>query len=217
MIAMTVVLADDHPVVRQGVRNLLAAEPDISIVGEAEDGLSAVALVSRLQPDILVLDMIMPEVAGMKVLQHTGQCSPHTRVIAFSMCADDDYVWMTLQNGAAAYVLKNSTADELVKALREVMAGRRYLSPPLPDTAMKVHLQKDPPALPPADSSLTQREQEVLQLVAQGYPNAQIAQELQLSNRTIAFHVHNLLAKLEASNRTQAVANARQQGWLRDE
>jgi DNA-binding NarL/FixJ family response regulator len=215
--SITIVLVDDHPVIREGMRGLLAAVPDMSVVGEAADGLSAIELIKRLQPDVVVLDMIMPGVAGMKVLQEVMICSPHTRVIAFSRFDDDDYAWITLQNGAAAYVLKDSAADELVTAIREVMAGRRYLSSSLPSWIMAASLQENRPSSLPTASTLTEREREVLQLVSLGHTNARIAAELHLTQRTVAFHIHNLLEKLNATNRTEAVAIARRHGRLAEE
>lgn len=214
MAPITVVLADDHPLVRQGTRNLLAAEPEISIVGEADDGVSAGELVSRLQPDILVLDMILPKMAGLEVMQQVSQCSPRTRVIAFSMCDDDEYMWLTFQNGAAAYVLKGAAADELVKVIYEVAAGRRYSCPPLPDLADDAGSPPDNPAPRTTRTTLTPREHDVLRLVARGQTNAEIAAELGLSERTVAHHVEHVLAKLGVSNRMAAVASAVQCGWL---
>jgi DNA-binding NarL/FixJ family response regulator len=214
MAAITVVVADDHPVVRQGTRNLLAVEPDIAIVGEAEDGLSAVELVSRLQPDILVLDMILPKMAGLEVMQQVNHCSLRTRVIAFSMCDDEEYVWLTFQNGAAAYVLKDAAADELVTAIREVAAGRRYLCPPLPDLADNAGIPQDNSASRTPQTTLTAREHDVLRLVARGQTNMEIAAELSLSERTVAHHVEHVMGKLGVSNRMAAVAHAVQCGWL---
>jgi len=126
----TIVLADDHHVMRQGLRALLEAEPDFYIVGEASDGREAAQLVERLQPDVLVLDLMMPGLSGLEVTRQVRQRSPQTRVVILSMYANKAYVLEALRNGAAGYVLKKSTADELVRAMREVTTGRRYLSPP---------------------------------------------------------------------------------------
>ncbi len=133
------------------------------------------------------------------------------------MCDEEGYIWLTPRRGAAGYVLKSAPVDELVRGIREVAAGRCYLSPPLSDPEIEAYARQDEPAAPEVSASLTPREHEVLQLVAQGYTNARIAAELHLGPRTVAFHVHNLLSKLEASDRTEAVAIARQRGWLKDE
>jgi DNA-binding NarL/FixJ family response regulator len=151
------------------------------------------------------------------------------------MCDDDEYVWITLQSGAAAYVLKNAPADELVKAIRKVMAGRRYLSPPLSDRAIDLYAHTPPPtvdetlskseqeidlqvfkvALQNIDDVLTSREQEVLRFMAKGWTNADIAAELGISRRTVAHHIENLLTKMHVHNRTEAVAKASQWGWIK--
>lgn len=200
-----IVLADDHAVVREGARSLLSAEPDMSVIGEAENGLQTVEVVGQLQPDVLVLDMLMPELTGLEVIWEIGQCAPRTRAIVFSVADSVADVLQVLRAGAMAYVLKDSAASELVKAIREAIAGRRYLSPPLSDLAIEAYLQQDQPTLQSADLTLTLREQEVLRLMAQGAANADIAAALSISERTVAHHVENVLAKLQVNNRTEAV------------
>src|SRR5512137_1091904 len=126
----TILLADDHHIVRQGLRVLLEAQPDFQLVGEAGDGLEAVQLTERLKPDVLIIDLVMPSLNGLEATRQVSQRSPHTRVVILSMHANEAYVLEALRNGAAGYVLKDSSAADLVQAVREVVAGRRYLSPP---------------------------------------------------------------------------------------
>ena len=139
---MKIVLADDHPIVRQGLCALLEAETDFQVVGEAGDGLEAVALVERVKPDVLVLDLMMPTLSGLEVARQTRQRSPQTRVVILSMHADEGYVLEALTAGASAYVLKKSTAGDLVKAIRDAIAGRRFLSPPLSERLIDAYVEK---------------------------------------------------------------------------
>jgi two-component system response regulator NreC len=138
----TIILADDHAIVRQGIRAPLEAEPDLVVVGEAPDGLGAVALVERLRPQVLILDLMMPGLSGLEVTRRVCQRSSQTRVVVLSMYANEAYVLEALRNGAAAYVLKEASGAELVQAVREVAAGRRYLSPPLSENAIEVYVQR---------------------------------------------------------------------------
>ncbi|MDO8491956.1 MAG: response regulator transcription factor, partial [Dehalococcoidia bacterium] len=162
----SVVLADDHHVVRQGLRTLLEAEGDIAIVGEANDGLETAKLVEELQPDVLVVDLMMGGMNGIEVARHVTKRSPKTKTVILSMYGNEGYVMEALRVGARAYVLKEATASELLHAIREVMVGRRYLSAPLSEQAINAYLQKaEGTTLDPYDT-LTTREREVLYLVA---------------------------------------------------
>lgn len=198
----TIVLADDHHVVRQGLRVLLEAEPDFRIIGEAADGLEAAQLIERLHPDVLVLDLMMPGLSGLEVTRQAAQRSPDTRVIILSMYANEAYVVEALTHGAAGYVLKKSTASDLARAVREVSLGRRYLSPPLTEDDITTYLQKAGESSPDSYELLTTREREVLHLIADGRTNAEIAAQLVISSRTVETHRANLMRKLEL--RTQA-------------
>jgi DNA-binding NarL/FixJ family response regulator len=210
----TIVLADDHHVVRQGLRSLLEAEPDFSVVGETGDGVEAAQLVERLQPDVLVLDLMMPGLNGLEVTRQVSQRSPRTRVVILSMHADEAHVLEGLRAGAVAYVLKESTSAELVRAIREAVAGRRYLSPPLSERAIEVYMQKVESTVLDPYETLTAREREVLHLVAEGYTNAEIADRLFISRRTVETHRANLMRKLGLRTQTDLISYALRRGIL---
>ena len=210
----TIVLADDHQVVRNGLRVLLEAEPDFSVVGEAGDGLEAVRLVERLQPDVLVLDLMMPGLNGLEVARQVSQRSPQTRVVILSMYDNEAYVLEALRAGAAAYVPKESTSAELVRAIREAVAGRRYLSPPLSERAIEIYIQKAESAALDPYETLTAREREVLHLVAEGHTNAEIAARLFVSPRTVETHRANLMRKLGLHTQTDLIRYALRRGIL---
>jgi two-component system response regulator NreC len=214
MSTTTIVLADDHHVVRQGLRSLLEGEPDFSVVGETGDGLEAAQLVERLQPDVLVLDLMMPSLNGLEVTRQVSQRSPQTHVVILSMHANEAHVLEALRAGAAAYVLKESTSAELVRAVHEAIAGRRYLSPPLSERAIKVYMQKAEPAAPDPYETLTAREREVLHLVAEGHTNAEIADRLFISRRTVETHRANLMRKLSLRTQTDLISYALRRGIL---
>lgn len=210
----TIVLADDHHIVRQGLRSLLEAEPDFSVVGETGDGLETAQLVERLQPHVLVLDLMMPGLSGLEVTRRVSRRSPQTRIVILSMHADEAHVLEALRVGAAAYVLKESTAAELVRAVREAAAGRRYLSPPLSERAIEAYVQKaESTALDPYER-LTAREREVLHLVAEGHTNTQIADRLFISRRTVETHRANLMRKLDLQSQTDLISYALRRGIL---
>ncbi len=213
----TIVLADDHNVVRQGIKSLLAGEPDFEVVGEACDGFEASALVERLKPDVAVLDLMMEGINGLEVARQIKKRCPSTRVVVLSMYGNEGYVLEALQAGVKGYVLKGSTSEDLVRAIREAVAGRHYLSPPLSETAIQAYMARSQgSAMDPYDK-LTTREREVLHLAAQGCNNAEIAERLYISRRTVEVHRASMMQKLNLNNQTELIRYALQRGILAPE
>ncbi|HEY3306245.1 MAG TPA: response regulator transcription factor [Candidatus Binatia bacterium] len=207
-------MADDHRVVRQGLRAVLEANPDFHVVGEAGDGLEALRVVERLRPDVLILDMMMPGLHGLEATRQVRKCSPKTHVVVLSMHADEAYVIEALKNGAAAYVLKDSSSEELIKAVREAAAHRHYLSPPLSESAIEAYAQRASPAAMDPYESLSDREREVLQLAAEGHTNPEIGKRLFISPRTVEIHRANMMKKLGLHNQTDVIRYALKRGML---
>ena len=211
---ITIVLADDHHVVRQGLRALLEGESGFSVVGEASDGLEVVKLIERLRPNVLLLDLMMPGLSGLEVARQIHQRCPETRTLILSMHANEAYVLEALRNGATGYVLKDASAADLIQAVHEVAAGRRYLSPPLSERAIETYVEKAKAAPPDAYETLTTREREVFQLAAQGLGNPEIASRLGVSPRTVETHRANLMRKLSLHSQTELVRYAMRRGIL---
>ena len=209
-----IVLADDHHVVRQGLRALLETEPGFRVVGEAGDGLEAIRLVERLQPHVLVVDLMMPALSGLEVTRQAAQRAPGTRVVVLSMHADEAYVLEALRHGAVGYVLKDSSASDLVRAVHKAARGRRYLSPPISDRALEAYARRAQEAPPDAYDALTAREREVLHLAVEGRTSAEIAARLAISPRTAETHRANLMRKLGLRAQAELVRFALQRGLL---
>jgi DNA-binding NarL/FixJ family response regulator len=213
--SIRIVLADDHRVVREGFRALLAAEKDFEIVGETGDGLEALRLVERLKPDLILVDLMMPGLGGLEVARQVAQRGSATRVVVLSMHSNEAYVLQALKNGAAGYVLKDASSTELVRAVREAVAGRRYLSPPLSEKAVEAYLHKAKTSeTVDRYQTLTTREREVLHLSAEGHTNAQIAMRLFISPRTVETHRSNLMHKLGIRTHSELIRYALQRGIL---
>jgi two-component system, NarL family, response regulator NreC len=209
-----ILLADDHHIVRQGLRALLQSEPHFQLAGEAGDGLEAVRLAEKLKPDVLITDMMMPGLNGLEVTRQVTKSLPRTKVIILSMYTNDAYVFEALKNGASGYVLKDSQASDLIQAVREVIAGRRYLSPPLSERALELYMRRVETVPDDPYELLTDREREVLQLVAEGCTSAEIAHRLFISPRTAEGHRANLMRKLGLQNHTDLVRFALKRGIL---
>ena len=211
---ITIVLADDHQVVRQGLRALLEAEPGFQLVGEAGDGLEAERQVERLRPKVLIVDLMMPGMNGMEVIRQVARNFPQTRVIVLSMHADRAYVAQALKNGATGYVLKDAGAAELIRAVHEVTAGRSYLSPPLSVRDINDYLANAATSSLDPYETLTNRERQVLQLVAEGHTNPEIAARLSISPRTVEVHRANLMHKLGLETQSDLIRFALRRGIL---
>ena len=209
-----ILLAEDHHIVRQGLRALLESDPHFRLVGEAGDGIEAVRLTERLKPDVLITDVMMPGLNGLEVTRQVTKSVPKTRVIILSMYANDAYVLEALKNGASGYVLKDSQASDLIQAVREVAAGRRYLSPPLSERALDLYAKKIEDVPEDPYEMLTTREREVLQMVAEGRTSTEIADRLFISPRTAEGHRANVMRKLGLQNQADLIRFALKRGIL---
>jgi DNA-binding NarL/FixJ family response regulator len=207
-----IALADDHTVVRQGLRALLEAEEEFTVVGEAGNGLEAIELVQRKKPQVLVLDLMMRELNGLEVIPRVKKQKSRTRVVVLSMYASVHYVYRALQLGAAAFVNKDATAEQLVKAVRAVMAGKTYVSPPLSKQAVERYARSIGETEPNPCQGLTGREREVLRLAANGLSCPEIADLLSVSVRTAEAHRRNLMRKLCLYSQTDLVRYALEMG-----
>jgi two-component system response regulator NreC len=211
-VAISIILADDHPVVRRGMCALLEHERDFCIVGVAADGLETVDLTERFKPDVLLLDLMMPGLSGLEVLRILRERSPRTRIVILSMHSSSGFVVQALQNGAIGYVLKESTDESLVHAVRETAAGRRFLSPPLTEIAINSYIEQSKTGPFDPHETLTPRQREVLQLAAEGKTNAEIATRLDISQRTVENHRAALMQRLGLRNQAELIRHAIRHG-----
>ncbi len=216
MANITILLVDDHTIVRQGLKALLMAEKNISIIGEAQTGREAVELVSQLRPTVVIMDLAMPRLNGAEATRQILKSSPSTRIIVLSTYSDDEHVQQALGAGAAAYLLKQTAAEDVVEAIREVSKGNAFFSPViakrLRERTRTSHTQDETPKAPNVE--LTQREAEVLQLIAEGYANKQIAAELNLSVKTVEKHRQQVMQKLDIHNIAGLVRHAAAKGII---
>jgi len=207
-------VADDHRIVREGLRVLLEAEKGIAIVGETGDGLKVPDLVQKLNPHVLIVDLMMPGLNGLEVTRQVAKRSPTTRIIILSMHANEAYVMEALRNGASGYVLKDSGMEELVRAIFEVNAGRHYLGSPLSERAIELYSEKAVEAELDVYETLTRREREGLHLAAESKTNRKIAARLSISQRTVETHKANLMRKLNLHSQTELIRFALQRGII---
>ena len=205
-----IVIADDHTIVRKGLRAVLRNQPDIEVVGEAATGREAIAEFERLQPDVILMDLAMPEVDGIEAIEQIQASHPGARILVLTSFSSEDKIFPAIKAGALGYHLKDSSPEELVEAIRQVHGGESALHPVIARKVLK-ELSR-PSGRPPTADPLTPREVEVLRLVARGWSNQEIADELFISETTVRTHVSNILGKLHLASRTQAALFALREG-----
>lgn len=202
---ITVLIVDDHAVVRQGLRSFLEVQPDVEVVGEAADGAEAVRKVAELVPDVVLMDLVLPGTDGIAATREIRRASPSTRVLVLTSFAEDEKVFPAIKAGAQGYLLKDVLPEELARAIRTVQRGESLLHP---EVARKLVQEFARPRDAPEVEDLTEREVDVLKLIARGLSNREIAAELVISERTVKTHVSNILQKLHLADRTQAALYA---------
>ncbi len=217
MTKIHILLADDHTILRAGLKMMLNAQPDMEIVGEASDGRQAIIETQRLQPDIILMDITMPEMNGIEATRHIKKLVPESRILILTMHEHDEYVFQALRAGASGYMLKEAADTELISALHIIQSGQFYLSPMAQSVLVGDYLQrvrigeeKD------SYSSLTEREREILKLIAEGYTNNQIAERLVISPKTVDTHRTHIMDKLNLHSRAELVKYALRRGLLED-
>jgi NarL family two-component system response regulator LiaR len=203
-------VADDHAIVRKGICALLATEPDIEVVGEAQDGRQAIDMAQRVEPDVILMDLVMPGLDGLEATRYLSSRQPSARILVLTSFAGDDKIFPAIKAGALGYLLKDSGPDELVQAIRQVHRGESSLHPSIARRLLRE--LSDPPGRGPLPDSLTEREVEVLQLIAKGQSNREISDRLAISEATVRTHVSNILSKLNLCSRTQAALYALREG-----
>ena len=210
-----IVLAEDHTILREGLRALLTADPNFEITGEAADGRAAVRLVEKQIPDLILMDLSMPRMTGMDAIREIKKRYSQTKIIALTVHKTEEYLRTTLQAGADGYVLKDATHDELMMAIQSVLKGKTYLSPGVSGKVIEGYLEGKESQMPLSTLGLlSQREREVLKLIAEGYKNKEIATDLCISLKTVEKHRANLMKKLDLHNAAALTAYAIEQGLV---
>ena len=207
-----ILFADDHPVFRYGLRALLQAEPATEVVGEATTGDEAIALATSVQPDVILMDLNMPGINGIEATRRILATHPHIHILVLTLLDDDDSVFAAMRAGARGYLLKGAEGEETVRAIHAVSSGEAIFSPSIARRLMQYFGAPRPTAPPQAFPDLTEREREVLTLIAQGYTNMTIAEQLVLSPKTVRNHVSNIFSKLQVADRAEAIIRARDAG-----
>ena len=211
MAKISIMIVDDHPLFRKGMRSLLESLPDFEVVGEAADGHAAVQLAGDIQPDLILMDLQMPESSGLEAIRAIMSASPNIRILVVTLFEDDDSVFAALRAGARGYLLKDADEEEMVRAMRAVANNEAIFSPAIANRVLSYFATS--PALPKAIfPGLTERELDILRLMAQGNTNHQIAENLVLSQKTVSNYVSNIFSKLQVADRTQAILKAREAG-----
>jgi NarL family two-component system response regulator LiaR len=206
-----ILIADDHAIVRDSLQALIETEEGMEVIGEAKDGVEVISKARSLHPDIILMDLVMPRQDGISAISDIQREHPDVRILVLTSFAEDEKVFPAIKAGALGYLLKDSSPQQLLQAIRDVYGGESSLHPTI---ARKLigELHRPPPDLPPTQEPLTEREMQVLRLVAQGLSNPEIAKELVISERTVRTHVSNILGKLHLANRTQAALFALREG-----
>ena len=207
-----ILIADDHPVFRYGLRALLQAEPVTEVVGEAMTGNEAIALATSLQPDVILMDLNMPGINGIEATRRILATHPHINILVLTLSDDDDSVFAAMRSGARGYLLKGAEGDETVRAIHAVSSGEAIFSPSIARRLMQYFGAPRPTAAPQTFPDLTEREREILTLIAQGYTNTAIAGQLVLSPKTVRNYVSNIFSKLQVADRAGAIIRARDAG-----
>jgi DNA-binding NarL/FixJ family response regulator len=209
---LRVLIADDHPMFRQGLRTVIDAHPGLEVIGEATSGQEAIELCEQLQPDVVLMDIRMPGINGIEATRRILQASPHIRVLILTMFQDEASVFTAMRAGARGYVLKDADKDDILRALLAVGRGEAIFSPEVATRIVDFFAASHPAAPRQAFPSLTEREREILYLVAKGEPNAEIATRLSLTAKSVSNYVSNILGKLQVADRAAAIIRAREAG-----
>ena len=212
METLRILVAEDHPLFRKGMISLLSSVPEFEVVGEAATGEEAVAGAAELQPDVVLMDLQMPNVNGIEATRRIVQESPTVRILVVTLFEDEDSVFTALRAGARGYVLKDADEEEMVLSIRAVGKGEAIFSPAVAERVLSYFAAPRPDVPPQAFPTLTDREREILRLIAQGHPNPAIAKRLSLSTKTVGNYVSNIFAKLQVADRAQAIIRAREVG-----
>ena len=214
MSKITVLVAEDHTIVRKGICSLIDGKADIQVVGEAEDGREAIDKVGTLLPDVILMDITMPHLNGLEATRQIKKTFPQMKILALTMYTNEEYILQILQAGASGYVIKQAAPAELISAIHAVYRGDSYLSPSISKTIIDEYLRHITPATPVEYEKLTDREREVLQLIAEGFSSREIADKLNVSVKTVGVHRTNLMEKLEIYNVTDLVKYALRKGII---
>lgn len=212
METLRVLIADDHLLFRDGLRTLLTAAPETEVVGEAGSGEEVMTLATRLQPDVIIMDLHMPGMGGIEATRRILHSSPHIGILVVTMFEDDHSIFAAMRAGARGYLLKGATHAEMLRAVRVVGNGEAIFSPGVARRLMDFFSALQPGALPQVFPELSEREREILSLIAQGYKNAEIATRLVLSPKTVRNHITNIFSKLQVADRAQAILRAKEVG-----
>jgi DNA-binding NarL/FixJ family response regulator len=213
---LRILVADDHPVVRDGLQLALRLLPDSDVIGEATTGIAAIEAAARLQPDVIVMDLNMPDLNGVEATRQIVRASPHIAVLVLTMYDDDKHVFAAMRAGARGYILKGADQQEIARAIRAVASGEAIFGPAIATKVLQYFATGSRMHSAQAFPELTQRERDVLELIAQGKNNQQITSELVLSPKTVRNHISNIFAKLHVAGRAQAIVRAREAGLGRD-